>query len=1264
ATFHAVWTLAPTYTVVFDVNGHGAGTTVSSLSAQEGSAIAAPAAPADPGYDFGGWYLEQACANAYDFASPVNSNFTLYAKWTAHRYSVTYNLNGGTNSAANPSSYTMDTAAFALAAPTREGHVFAGWYADGEYTDVVAELPPMKPGNIALYARWHVNEYPVVYRSGRQGNGQITDAWKRWGEPLALSSDVFTRPGYVQDGWSTVENDTAAVYALGASYTADSALALYPHWVPGVYSITYVDPEGMPHSNPATYTVESAFTLQNPTGTVNGKKFAGWYLEPSFVNKVTAMKAGDGAFRSNDPRFVDKTLYAKWTQIALTVTTTGGVYEYDGTAHGATVAVSFGADAGLYRVDTASSSAAVTDVTASPVAVTCDRLVVVNKSTGEDATSAFNVVYVDGTVEVTPREVEFVGATDTLAYTGAEQTLSAVEAEGLVAGHTTNVVYSASGTDVGDYAGSITDVGDVRIADSTGRDVTANYLVSTLAGWLTIKKAASFEIALESDTVVYDGAAHATSKIPTTTAAGTTTFEYRFAGDADWVSDLASLAKTDAGSYAIELRASNPGYDSTAAASAALVVAPRPVSVAVVGDAENVQYDGTEHYAKGYVLSTADAVYDTADVAFAGTDSVAGTNVGIYAMGLAASQFSNGNPNFDVSFGVTDGYLKVTSGREVVVTIAGHNGSATYDGTEHKVGGFDFSSDNALYTIADVSFSGSDTARGTDAGVHAMGLAASQFSNTNPNFDDVVFVVTDGSLTVNPIATPIVVTAASASKTYDGAALSDAGYTYTENVLVSGDVLSATVEGSIVGAGETANTVTAVTVTRGGDDVTANYTIGTPVAGTLTVSKAPLAVATRDSSKVYDGTALRSGASISGLVNGETATVAATDSQTVVGSRENGYAISWGPADSANYAVTATKGTLTITPRAATITVANATKKYGETDPAFTGSVSGLVDENDLGAISYRRTDTTGKDAGTYNGVLTALYTANPNYEVTVVPGNLKINKRAVTLTSGSGEKIYDGRALVNSEIVVGGDGFATMEGATYTFTGSQLTVGSSENLFSYKLFTGNAANYSISRIYGTLTVLPRTDTVVVAIRGQSASFVYSANTQRISGYSVTISDPVYAESDFAFSGDASAEGADAGTYGMGLEASQFANLNANFANVRFDVTDGVLTIDRRPVVVAALGAEKTYGTADPELEASVTGLLRSSPISYAVTRAAGEDVGEYAITPAGDAVQGNYSVTYVPGTFTINPAAVSIVVDASGKKYGEADPAFSGTVT
>ena len=112
-------------------------------------------------------------------------------------------------------------------------------------------------------------------------------------------------------------------------------------------------------------------------------------------------------------------------------------------------------------------------------------------------------------------------------------------------------------------------------------------------------------------------------------------------------------------------------------------------------------------------------------------------------------------------------------------------------------------------------------------------------------------------------------------------------------------------------------------------------------------------------------------------------------------------------------------GYLEITPKPVTITVEPAEKFFGEKDPEFTGKVEGLIGENDLGKISYSRTN---KDeaVGTYKEVLDATYTANENYSVTVTKGNFTIKTAAsdAKLSAAGGEWEYDGTAHAASATV------------------------------------------------------------------------------------------------------------------------------------------------------------------------------------------------------------------------------------------------------
>ena len=102
----------------------------------------------------------------------------------------------------------------------------------------------------------------------------------------------------------------------------------------------------------------------------------------------------------------------------------------------------------------------------------------------------------------------------------------------------------------------------------------------------------------------------------------------------------------------------------------------------------------------------------------------------------------------------------------------------------------------------------------------------------------------------------------------------------------------------------------------------------------------------------------------------------------------------------------------------------------------------------------------------------------------------------------------------------------------------------------------GNFANvkFTITDGYQTITAI---DEVVVTITGHHTTEDYDGTSHVASGYDVEISDPLYTEADFTFSGIASVARINAGTTNMGLKDEQFANKNGNFKKVTFNVTDG-----------------------------------------------------------------------------------------------------------
>ncbi len=116
-----------------------------------GTLATRPDAPAaTPGYTFGGW--NKADGTAWDYASDkVTDNITLYAKWAANTYTITFDTAGGSEIA--PITQDYGTVITAPDNPTRKGYTFKGWD---------KEIPETMPAeNITLKARWKDTEKPT-----------------------------------------------------------------------------------------------------------------------------------------------------------------------------------------------------------------------------------------------------------------------------------------------------------------------------------------------------------------------------------------------------------------------------------------------------------------------------------------------------------------------------------------------------------------------------------------------------------------------------------------------------------------------------------------------------------------------------------------------------------------------------------------------------------------------------------------------------------------------------------------------------------------------------------------------------------------------------------------------------------------------------------------------------------------------------------------------------------------------------------------------
>lgn len=144
-----------------------------------------PADPTKEGYTFIGWYNGE---SEWNFADAVTEALTLTAKWTANRYTITFDTAGGSEVA--PITQDYGTTITPPAAPPRTGYTFAGWD---------REIPTTMPAeDMTITARWTVNQYTITFKP--ENGGQDIVIKQDYGTAITAPANP-TKTGYTFAGW-------------------------------------------------------------------------------------------------------------------------------------------------------------------------------------------------------------------------------------------------------------------------------------------------------------------------------------------------------------------------------------------------------------------------------------------------------------------------------------------------------------------------------------------------------------------------------------------------------------------------------------------------------------------------------------------------------------------------------------------------------------------------------------------------------------------------------------------------------------------------------------------------------------------------------------------------------------------------------------------------------------------------------------------------------------------------------------------------------
>jgi large repetitive protein len=861
---------------------------------------------------------------------------------------------------------------------------------------------------------------------------------------------------------------------------------------------------------------------------------------------------------------------------------------------------------------------------------------------GTGSADRYDMVYLAGIYEIFGVLATVTADDKTITYGQSSPTFTS-EAAGLTSGDVlNNVTYEFQGQGGTPYARSSTpptQAGTYTIfpvlATVTPSGNTGRYTFTYLPGTLTINRK-PVTMSAQPKTKVYSRSA-ATDPELTFTVAGLVSPD-------TLVGNLTRAAGENVGEYNIlqgtVSNTQNPNYDITFV-SAKFSITPKPITVTM--DSLSKMYGDSD---PSFTYTSAGLI--SPDSLTGSPTRVPGENVGTYTI---SSGTLSGGTNYTISGSIGNGTLTVTK-RDITIVAA--NRSFTYGDTRPA---------NAVQLAAGYSLAFTDTLSGatfsystpnpTTVGEYGISPSSAVFSSGSALNYNITYE--QGSLTINP--RPLTVRAENRSVMY-GNALGTNTLAVVAGSLASGDAItSASYTYSPTSTPTNAGTYTirpdALSITAGRET---NYQI-VYQNGALTIERRVITVAADAKTKIYNDAdpELTYVVTEGSLVAGDTLTLTRNSGENV-----GSYPIRIGTTTTDNnYNVTFTGADLVISPKPITVTVDAKSKIYGNADPAFTYTTSPA-------GFTVALTRAPGSSVGTY-AITLASSGLNNNYTVTFTGADLTIDARPITLKPGSRSVEYGSSIGTNTNTVsvgslAAGDSLVSLE-YTYSPDASPVAVGTYTITPSNAAITaGRESNYDITYDTGTLTITKR----AITLRAENKTSVYGEttpeNTWVLSAGSLVDGESIE-ETSVQFSYD-TASPVNAGTYTITPSDAVVQNGSADNYNITYQT--GTLTISRKAVSVQADDQLKIYGDTDPVLTFVATGMVGFETLSGSLTRNAGENVGERAITrgTVTNASNPNYDITFTGANLTISKKPITVQADTKTKVFGDSDPALTFVAT
>ncbi len=669
---------------------------------------------------------------------------TAQTAWAQDVISINYELYGGTNSPDNPETYNSEAGVSSLSdpfPPENSGYTFGGWYRDPEFLTPVSDtaIPSGSTGDFNFYAKWlkqitvTINWEDASNQDGMRpsdidvnllANGTTVEPMTLWGENNHWTSTFVNIPVHagveeIEYTISIVENPIEDLY----EYSIEGTDITFTRKTGGLTVINTV-------TNSLEYLNDKEFTF---TVTLE-PKISGTFGDMNFNNGIATftLKNGEPFTASGLPTSLGYTVTvdpeegftSEESTITGTVATDGSSTAAFAHTYSAVGSVTLEAKANVENPYLQTKSFAFNLLNA-------DRNVIQNveqiNETGKATFAPINYTLADLDGN---QSKEFVYTIEQFIPEGAEPINGWPANDGVAYDNRSNQV-TVTVTDNGDGTLVVSDFTIPVWDNKVVATVTADDL-SKVYGENDPELTAKVKV---GDIIINEGIDYSLSRVE---------------GD-----NVGDYVITPVGEL-------NQGYYTIIYNSGTLTINRKVVTITAGSDSRT--YDGTALNNNTFTATpweSGDTHTFTVEMTSESTITDVGTQPNVIAKvdGVAVE---TGEETIVGNYLVTtvNGTLTISPISETVtVTIIEHSNSdeIVYDGSEHTVTGYDVAIDNELYTEADFTFSGNAEVKGTNAGTYPMELKPEDFTNTNQNFSNVTFIITDGKLTISKA--PLTVTA-------------------------------------------------------------------------------------------------------------------------------------------------------------------------------------------------------------------------------------------------------------------------------------------------------------------------------------------------------------------------------------------------------------------------------------------------------------------------------------------------------------------------